>query len=110
MADNDQTHADVLDNPSGHRYEIRTGGQLAGFAEYRPGPDHLTLTHTEIDPTFEGLGLGSRLARGVLDDARARHLTVNPQCPFIDEFIRRHPEYVDVVDETHRGHFESKAP
>ncbi len=109
MTADDQTRAEVLDNPSGRRYEIRADGQLAGFAEYRPGPEHLTLTHTEILPAFEGLGLGSVLAKGVLDDAQARHLSINPQCEFMAAYIRRHPEYRDLVDEAHRHHFEAPA-
>lgn len=103
----DEPRVEVLNNPSGHRYEIRADGQMAGFCEYRPAPEHLTLLHTEIDPAFEGLGLGSQLARGALDDVRAHHLTINPQCEFIAGYIRRHAEYVDLVDEGHRHRFQS---
>jgi uncharacterized protein len=35
--------------------------------------------------------------RGALDDMRARGLKVAPVCPFVAAYIRRHPEYADLV-------------
>ena len=61
-----------------------------------------TLVHTEIDPAFEGHGLGSHLAAGALDDARQRGLTVVPLCPFVTAYLRRHHEQLDVVEEPYR--------
>jgi predicted GNAT family acetyltransferase len=55
------------------------------------------LVHTEVAPSAEGAGVGSRLVRGALDDVRARGLRVAPLCPFVREYIRRHPEYADLV-------------
>ena len=46
---------------------------------------------------FEGRGLGGRLVVGALDDIRARGLLTVPLCPFAAEYIRRHPEYQDLV-------------
>jgi predicted GNAT family acetyltransferase len=90
--------AQVADNPGEARYEIRSEGQLAGFAQYRLNDGRITFFHTEVDPGHEGAGLGGRLARAALDDARARDLAVVPLCPFIAAYIRRHPdEYLDLV-------------
>ena len=50
-----------------------------------------------MQPRFEGQGLGARLARFALDDARERGLRVVPLCPFIAAFVKRHPEYQDLV-------------
>ena len=58
--------------------------------------------HTEISPGCEGMGFGSRLAAGVLDDARRQELVVVPICPFIAAYIQRHPEYRDLVAPEHR--------
>jgi predicted GNAT family acetyltransferase len=87
----------VADNPSALRYEIRVGDDLAGFAAYTRLHGVVTFTHTEIDPAFEGQGLGSTLARAALDDVRAEGLRVVPRCPFIRAYIERHPEYADLV-------------
>jgi uncharacterized protein len=87
----------VADNPSARRYEMHVGSKLAGHLRYALLPGRIVLIHTEIDPAFEGLGLGTVLAEQVLGDVRARGLTVDPQCPFIAEFIQRNPRYADLV-------------
>jgi predicted GNAT family acetyltransferase len=89
---------EVSDNRDRARYEIWTGGQRAGFAQYRLDSGSITFVHTEIDPGHQGAGLGSRLARAALDDVRARQLAVVPLCPFIAGYIRRHrDDYLDLV-------------
>jgi predicted GNAT family acetyltransferase len=88
----------VVDDPVAHRFEARIGDRVAGFSEYRLKPGRIIFTHTEVDPAFEGQGVGSTLAAGVLDAARQRGLAVVPLCPFIRAYIKRHPEYADLVD------------
>ncbi len=88
----------VVDNPDENRFEAYVDGELAGFAEYRRRDgDRIVFSHTEVDDAFEGHGVGSKLAAGALDAARARGLTVTPLCPFIRAFIDRHPDYADLV-------------
>jgi predicted GNAT family acetyltransferase len=95
---------EVRDNPDEARYELRVDGQLAGFAQYRLHTGRITFVHTEIDDAHADSGLGSRLARGALDDARRRGLAVVPLCPFIAAFIGHHPdEYLDLVVPSMRG-------
>jgi predicted GNAT family acetyltransferase len=80
------------------RYVISLDGADAGFSNYHLQDGVLTFMHTEIDPGHEGQGLGSALARGALDDARARGLRVVARCPFIASYLKRHPEFQDLVD------------
>jgi uncharacterized protein len=88
----------VRDNPAESRYEVFSDGQLAGFAQYVLRGDRITMFHTEVDPAFEGEGLGVELAREALNDVRSRGLMVEPLCPFIASFIRHHrDEYLDLV-------------
>jgi predicted GNAT family acetyltransferase len=90
-----QTH--VVDNPAAGRFEILVDGEPAGRAEYRRTGSRIVFTHTEIDPQFEGRGLGSVLVRAALDAARAEGLSVVAQCPFVRRYIRSHPEYQDLL-------------
>jgi len=96
----------VTDQPTAERYEVHVDGELAGFAEYRSRPGLVAFVHTEIEPRFEGRGLGSRVIAEALDDARRRHLAVLPFCPFVNAYLHRHPEYADLVPPDYRTHFE----
>jgi predicted GNAT family acetyltransferase len=87
----------VVDNPSELRYEVWAGDTLAGIIRYTRDGDVLTLVHTEVEPAFEGEGLGDTLVAGALDDVRARSKLVRPLCQFVASYIRRHPEYADLV-------------
>jgi predicted GNAT family acetyltransferase len=91
---------EVIDQPKMRRFEIRLDGKLAGTAAYRLEPGQVRFTHTEVDPAYEGHGIGGKLAAGALDAIRERDLKVVPLCPFIAEFINRHPQYQDLVVES----------
>ncbi|GGV02014.1 N-acetyltransferase [Actinomadura cremea] len=88
---------EVTDNTSEQRYDITVDGAPAGYAEYEPGEGVVMFTHTEVDPAFKGQGVGGALARGALDDVRAKGLGVVPLCPFIKGWIGKHPDYQDLV-------------
>jgi predicted GNAT family acetyltransferase len=95
----------VADNTDRERYEIRVDGKLAGFVKYRLQSGLIELVHTEINDEFEGRGLGSRLISFALDDARERELAVLPFCPFVNDYIQRHHQYVDLVPDGRRQGF-----
>jgi predicted GNAT family acetyltransferase len=88
---------EVRDNRVELRYEARADGRLLGEIRYRSEPGAIVLVHTEIEPSAEGHGVGSRLVKGALDDIRGRGLRVVPLCPFVAAYLRRHPEYADLV-------------
>ncbi len=79
------------------RFEIHEGETPRGHIDYRTLGNRLDMHHTEVDPTQQGRGIGSKLVRGALDDVRARGLTVVPSCPFIADYIDRHPDYADLI-------------
>jgi uncharacterized protein len=87
----------VRDNPEELRYEILRGDELVGEIRYRIEPGVIVLVHTDVAPSAEGQGIGSRLVAGALDDIRSRGLHVVPVCPFVTAYLRRHPEQRDLV-------------
>ncbi|MFI6288373.1 GNAT family N-acetyltransferase [Streptomyces sp. NPDC051018] len=88
---------EISDSSSAHRYEARIDGQLAGFADYMRTKELIAFVHTEVDPSYEGRGVGSALARAALDAARTDGLKVLAVCPFISGWMARHPEYQDLA-------------
>ena len=97
-----QSGVQVNDDPEHGRYLITVDGTEAGGAYYQIDRGRVRFTHTEIADEFGGRGLASKLAKAALDDVRATGRTAIPQCPFIAGYIRKHQEYLDVVDERHR--------
>jgi predicted GNAT family acetyltransferase len=75
-------------------------GKLAGYTIYRLRPGLIAFIHTEVGDAFEGQGVGSTLVSQALDDARRRELDVLPLCPFVNSYIQKHPEYLDLVQES----------
>ncbi|MGH6663834.1 MAG: GNAT family N-acetyltransferase [Pseudolabrys sp.] len=88
--------AEVRDNIERHRFELDADGHTA-YSNYRRDDAILTIMHTEVPDELHGRGIGSALARGLLDIARAQKLKVVPLCPFVAGYIAKHPEYADLL-------------
>lgn len=92
----EQDKIEVVNNEANHQFEAKVSGQVA-FAAYKLQGETITFTHTVVPPELEGQGLGSKIVKTGLEYARAEHLTVVPQCPFVASYIQRHPEYNDLI-------------
>ena len=92
MPETAENEVEVVNQPDASRYEIREGGELAGFADYRLEGEVITFTHTEVDPDRGGRGLGSRLIEFAVTDARSRGLEIIPRCPFVRDWVKAHPD------------------
>ena len=95
----------ITNNAERHRYEAFAGDALAGYCEYNLLTDAIMFTHTEVLEAFEGQGVGSTIAKHVLDTARSEGKHVIPVCQFIAAYLRRHPEEQDLVREDIRRAF-----
>ena len=87
---------EVVERPETGRFELDFPGGQA-FAVYRVDGDRIVVTHTEVPPAFNGRGIGSQLAQGIFQIARASGRRVVPRCSFVAAWARRHPDYADVL-------------
>jgi len=87
--------SDVRQNPLHSRFELDVEGHKA-VAHYELGPGVITFTHTVVPKELAGRGIGSKLAHGALEAARAQGLKVVAECPFINAYIAKHPEFSDL--------------
>lgn len=86
----------VKDNREKNRFETEIEGHQA-FVEYSVRPGILVLEHTEVDKALGGRGIGSELVEKVLLEIELRGLKVIPECPFIEKYIGKHPEWKSIV-------------
>jgi predicted GNAT family acetyltransferase len=87
----------VTEVPERSRYEAHVDGELAGFVDYRRKGDVVVFIHTEVDAEHQGQGVAGIIARAVLDDVRRRGLRARVPCPFLSQWVTRHPEYDDLL-------------
>jgi predicted GNAT family acetyltransferase len=91
---------EIRNNESTSQYETTIDGATAFVAYDREGDDRIVFTHTVVPESLSGRGLASELVTYALDDARAQNLKVVPQCPYVASFIKRHPEYEELITTT----------
>ena len=91
-----ETADSFTDNSALSRYELTVDGAVA-FIDHVGEGDAIAFLHTEVPESMAGKGIGSRLVKSALDDARRHGFKVVPRCPFVREYVARHPEYQDIV-------------
>ncbi len=85
------------------RYALHVDGTEVGYVDYDlVGAVSILIKHAEVHAAHEGKGFGSQLVRAALEHAHTQGKTVIPICPYTLAFLRRHPEYHDVVREDMR--------
>ena len=88
----------VVNNTADYQFEV-VSGALTSKLEYRMGKDRIALIHTEVPDELQGQGIGSDLVKTALQFAKDKDLKVLPYCPFVAAYIKRHPEWQDIVAE-----------
>jgi len=81
----------VIDNRDASQFEIVVDGQTAVLV-YRRERRSLVLVHTEVPPALRGHHLADVLAKAAIDSARAEGLQIVAVCPFVQAYLRMHPQ------------------
>jgi predicted GNAT family acetyltransferase len=81
---------DVIDNVDAHRFELQVDGETA-FLQYERTNESLALIHTEVPERLRGQRLGERLVVAALESGRAAGLRIIAICPYVRQYLRKHP-------------------
>jgi hypothetical protein len=96
----------IVDNGQTSRFELYVDGEEAGYLAYERAGDVVSFVDLSTDLRRAGQGLGLVLVRKALDAVSAEGRSVLPVCPFVRDFIQRHPVYLDLVPAGERQRFE----
>jgi len=84
-------------NEAASRYETVVDGQTA-VLEYRLHDGVLSIDHVIVPDAIGGRGIAGELTRTALEAARAAGWRVVPNCSYAAAYVRRHPQYADLVN------------
>ncbi len=69
-----------------------------GHLKYQKDGNVLDFHHTYVPEEFRGHGIASKIVESALEYAKNNNFKVKPTCPFVADYIKRHNEYLDIVD------------
>ena len=92
----------IINNEKEQQFQVMVDGQKA-FLEYRLYKGDIALMHTDVPESLGGRGIATALAEFALNYAREKKLPVMVYCPFVSAYLKKHPEYLDVLDKKYRG-------
>ena len=78
-------------------YTLIIKGQKAGELLYSVSPGRIIISHTQVNRSFEGQGLGKQLVKRAVEDARKGSYKIVPLCPFANKVIKGDSSLQDVL-------------
>lgn len=83
-------------NRVARRFETRVDGSFCEL-DYSLANNVMTITHTGVPDEVGGRGIASALAQMAMDTARAEGWKVVPACSYAQAWVKRHPQYDDLL-------------
>ncbi len=94
---------DIKMNTKRQRFETPLGEEF-GYIDYRFYKGNLAFMHTFIPDESRGKGIAAEMAKFGLEYARKEKFKIMLYCPFVASYVKRHPEYQDLINrEFHPG-------
>ena len=90
---------EIINNKRAFQFEITFPDGEKATLQYRWLKARMVLMHTIVPQSHRGKGIGDKLARHVLEYARAHGLKLLVYCPFVQAFMNKHPEYNDLTEQ-----------
>lgn len=87
---------DIVHDTGAHRFSVEVDGH-GGTVDYVLRDGVMTITHTRVPPEIGGRGVAAELTRAALEAARREGWKVVPACAYAAAFLRRHPEFADLL-------------
>jgi len=87
----------VIENSSGHFTAVENDREIGLMTYTRSGENKISINHTEVNPAYEGKGIGHSLVIEAVRYARENHLKILPLCWFVRLILNKTPSFKDVL-------------
>jgi predicted GNAT family acetyltransferase len=87
---------DVTHNPAENRFETWVDGQLSKL-DYNIHDNTIVMMHVGVHPDHREHGIAGKLTQTALEYAKEKKLRVIPMCSYVAAYIRKHPQYLDLM-------------
>ncbi len=73
-------------------------GNQAGLMTYTwAGADRIIIDHTEVEPAYNGKGVGKEMVYKAVEFARQNNVKIIPLCPFASDTFKKNEDIQDVL-------------
>jgi uncharacterized protein len=96
-----ETENPVRNNEAESQFQWTADGETAVLT-YQLKPGSIVFVHTGVPEKLRGQHIAGNLAAAGLEFARQNGLTVIPLCPFVAGYLKKHQEYLDLVEKEYR--------
>ena len=94
----DVENLEVTHNPGENRFETWIAGYPSKL-DYIQDGKNFVITHVGVHPELRGQGVAGRIVQVSLEYAKEHALRVIPMCSYAAAYIRRHPEYAELLNQ-----------
>lgn len=87
----------IAEDKRGYFIAVENSVEVGRIVYVMAGDTKLVIEHTEVNPTYEGNGIGKKLVFAVVEYAREHGLKILPLCTFAKAIFDKTPEIKDVL-------------
>ena len=88
----------VNKNDDTNRFELIVDGYTA-FIDFKQDDSIIKLIHTEVPEELGGKGVAAALVEKTLVYLETNNYSLYPYCPYVFAYIKKHPEWMRIVNE-----------
>jgi predicted GNAT family acetyltransferase len=86
----------IIHNEAESRFEVEVDGYPSKLDYFMDGKSFV-ITHVGVHPELRGQGVAGKITQTALEYAKANSLRVIPMCGYAAAYIRRNPQYAELV-------------
>jgi uncharacterized protein len=79
------------------RFYAELDGEEAELTYTYPEKNEMDFDYTYVPEDFRSQGVADQLVKTGLEFARQQQYKVIPSCPVVEAYVKRHPEYQDLL-------------